>query len=181
MKTIIRKWFWAWEFEEEERWLNQMAEKGQILCGVGFCKYIFEEGAPGEFLIRLEMLGDWPQSETSLDYIHFIEDTGAEHVGSVMRWVYFRKKAADGAFDLFSDIDSRVKHLDRLLKLFGILAPTEAYIGFYNLFLYRVGKGILFNRIAGTLCVFFALLLGYGFYIIWKRRTELKRERELHE
>ena len=32
----VRKWYWIWEFEEEERWLNQMADAGWVLEKLGF-------------------------------------------------------------------------------------------------------------------------------------------------
>jgi hypothetical protein len=31
----IWKWFWVWDFEKEERWLNQMAMEGWVLVDVG--------------------------------------------------------------------------------------------------------------------------------------------------
>ena len=30
------KYFWAWEFDKEERWLNEMASNGWALVQVGF-------------------------------------------------------------------------------------------------------------------------------------------------
>ena len=52
IKTI-RKWFWVWDFEKEERWLNDMAESGWALVSVGFCRYSFERCEPGEYIVRL--------------------------------------------------------------------------------------------------------------------------------
>ena len=31
MRQVIRKWFWAWEFDKEEQWLNDMAAKGKAI------------------------------------------------------------------------------------------------------------------------------------------------------
>ena len=31
MRKVIRKWFWAWNFEKEEEWLNEMSAKGLAL------------------------------------------------------------------------------------------------------------------------------------------------------
>ncbi len=41
MKHIIHKWFWAWDFDKEEKWLNEMSAKGLNLTGVSFCRYVF--------------------------------------------------------------------------------------------------------------------------------------------
>ena len=38
-RKIIKKWFWVWEFEKEEQWLNTMAQSGLVLDKLGVCKY----------------------------------------------------------------------------------------------------------------------------------------------
>ena len=50
MRKTIRKWFWAWDFEKEEKWLNEMAAKGLALVGVGFCKYEFDAEMNGSLI-----------------------------------------------------------------------------------------------------------------------------------
>ena len=45
----LHKWFWVWEFEKEERWLNEMAQEGWALTCGGFCTYTFEKCEPGEY------------------------------------------------------------------------------------------------------------------------------------
>ena len=37
------RWFWVWDFEKEERWLNEMAANGWTLVEVGYCRYTFEK------------------------------------------------------------------------------------------------------------------------------------------
>ena len=101
-RKTVRKWFWVWDFDKEERWLNEMALQGWVLDGVGFCTYHFKKCEPGEYAVRLEMR---PHDES---YIAFMEETGAEFVGRFTMWIYFRKKVEDGAFDLYSDIDSKI-------------------------------------------------------------------------
>jgi len=27
---VINKWFWVWDFDKEEQWLNTMAESGWV-------------------------------------------------------------------------------------------------------------------------------------------------------
>ena len=109
-KTITR-WFWVWQFEKEEEWLNEMAANGWVLESVGFCKYTFVRCEPGEYTVRTEM---HPYDD---QYVKFMEETGAEYVGRMMMWIYFRKKTEDGVFDLYSDIDSKISHLDRIGKV----------------------------------------------------------------
>ena len=96
MRKTVRKWIWAWEFEKEEKWLDEMSAQGWVLDKVGFCRYEFVQCEPGEYVTRLEMLEEHVDAEKSKDYIDFVESTGAEYIGHVMKWVYFRKKAAEG-------------------------------------------------------------------------------------
>ena len=117
MKKVVHKWFWAWSFEKEEKWLNEMAAKGLVLSSVDFCKYVFEDSLPDQYNVRLELLENAPTHPESEKYIRFLEETGAEHVGSVNRWIYLRRPAEMGPFDLFSDNASRVRHLGRILSL----------------------------------------------------------------
>jgi len=125
MRVTIHKWYWAWDFEKQEKWLNEMSAKGLQLIGVGVCKYVFEEGTPGEYNFHMEFLKEEHYHPESISYIHFIEDTGVEHIGAVNKWAYFRKKTSDGMFDLFSDLDSRISHLKRICRLLLCLLPIE--------------------------------------------------------
>ena len=38
MRKVIKKFFWAWEYEKEEKWLNEMAAKGLALVDYTFCR-----------------------------------------------------------------------------------------------------------------------------------------------
>ena len=106
-RKTVRKLFFVWEFEKEERWLNEMAAQGWVLESVGFCTYRFVECQPGEYIIRLEMRGH------DSGYLDFLSEMGVEYIGRCFQWIFLKKPAADGPFDLFSDIDSRASHLRR--------------------------------------------------------------------
>ena len=56
MKKTIYQFFSVWDYDKEETWLNDMSAKGLLLHSVGFCKYTFEEGDPGKYIYRLELL-----------------------------------------------------------------------------------------------------------------------------
>ena len=109
MRQTIRKWFWAWEFDKEEQWLADMAARGKALLSVRYATFEFEDCEPGEYAVRLEMLEYLPGSPEGQQYIEFVESTGAEYVGSVLTWVYFRKKKALGDFELHGDNGTRLK------------------------------------------------------------------------
>ena len=182
MKTIIRKLFWPWDFDKEELWLNEMSAKGLGLSSVGYCRYEFTPCEKGEYNYRIELLENMPTHPESVQYIKFMEDSGIEQVGSYNRWVYFRKKSDDIPFDIFSDAPSRIKHLDRILLLLGILGAVNIYNGFYNILMAVSGSGVFaVNFSAGALCCLVGGLFAYGYYKIWKKKDFLKKEHQICE
>jgi hypothetical protein len=176
MKKTIYKLYWAWQFDKEEKWLNECSAKGLHLCDVGFLRYTFEEGLPGAYSYKLELLNNWPNHPESIAYIHFLEDTGVEMVGSILRWVYFRKKSEFGQFDLFSDLDSRINHLNRILMLFIPIMIFEFFAGLSNLLMQNSP-----NRFIGGLAIFVGCLLAYGAFVIYKKKKKLLKERMIYE
>lgn len=180
MKHKIHKLYMAWEYAEEERWLNEMAAKGLHLTGLSFGSYTFTEGDPGSHIYRLEMLPHLPTHPESVAYIRFMEETGAEMVDSLKSWVVFRRPASEGPFDLFSDLDSRITHLTRILRLLIPLLILELFAGVYNL-----AFGIAFLSWPNIICSVPLLLLGiailFGAVKIGRERKKLINERNIRE
>ena len=162
----IKKWFWVWSFEKEEDWLNEMAMNGWVLESVSMCSYHFVRCEPGEYSVRLEM---HPYDEA---YLSFMRETGAEYIGRMAMWIYFRKKTTDGPFDLFSDIDSKIHHLDKIGKFLAAVGGANLLIGIVNT-LSPVRLGWI-----NLLC---ATLLMYALGRIHGKKEALEKERELHE
>ena len=179
MRRTIRKIFWVWDFDKEEKWLNEMAAKGFCLVSVGFCGYEFEDCIPGEFGIKMEMLENRTSHPESRKYIEFLEETGVEQVGSRAKWIYLKKKKSDGEFELFSDNESRIRHLTRILRFVGILGALNLYWAIYNLFLFFAWDSYM--NLCGILNLLIEVLSMVGFYKLWKRRKYIKSEQQLFE
>lgn len=160
-RKIIRKWFWVWDFEKEERWLNEMAQSGWVLDKVGYCRFEFVPCVPGEYVVRLEM---HPEDD---GYVEFMKETGAEHIGNMLQWKYFRKKAEEGAFDIFSDIDSRLGHLNKIGAMLSAIGFANLILGLTN----PIGK-------INLLC---ATVLMYGLGRIHGKKEQLEKDRLLQE
>ena len=166
-KKTVAKWFWVWQFEQEEEWLNEMAANGWVLEDVGLCRYVFVRCEPGEYTVRTEM------RRSDEKYVTFMEETGAEYVGRMMMWIFFRKKTEDGLFDLYSDIDSKIDHLDRIGKVLAAVGGANLIIGVLN----AINPGTRLGWI-NLLC---ATLLMYALGRIHGKKEALEKERELHE
>ena len=166
-RKIVRKWFWVWDFEKEERWLNEMALSGWVLDKVGYCRYEFIACEPGEYTVRLEM------HEHDEAYLGFMKETGAEYVGRMVSWIYFRKKAEDGSFDIFSDIDSRIKHLNGIGHMLSFVGFANLLMGMANTMNPAVNAGWV-NLLAAT-------LLMYALGRIHGKKEALEKDRLLLE
>ncbi len=181
MKTVIRKAYW--NYENEETWLNRMAKNGLALIDYSWCKYTFEDAEKGEYIYRIELLEQLATHEKSREYIAFMEDSDVECIATYMRWVYFRKKAEDGPFDLFSDLDSKLAHYRRVQKFWQALIILEMVIGLYNLFV------SLFLRSPISWLNFLCAILMFGLsYLLYKlhssvtkRIAALEKERQIRE
>lgn len=179
MRQTIRKWFWVWNFEKEEKWLNEMAAKGLSLVSVGFCKYEFEDSMPGEYRVCLQLLDKTPHHPESKKYIEFLETTGAEHVGSFTRWVYFRKKATDGDFELFSDNDSRIKYISGVIGFVALITVLNLIVGTNNVFVAKSLSSPL--NYLGIINLAIGLLGVWGTIRLLKKRKKMKQEGQLFE
>ncbi|MCK9343316.1 MAG: DUF2812 domain-containing protein [Massilibacteroides sp.] len=126
-------WRWISDYEKEEKWLNEMAAKGLSLYSFFYGKYTFEETEPGKYIYQIELLENLPKAPESVVYLRFLEDTGVVCVASVLRWVYLRKEAASGPFELYTDIDSKIKRLSTVKNLWFTLVWIEFIIAAVNL------------------------------------------------
>lgn len=180
MKTVVHKFFGAWNFDKEEAWLNDMANRGYALHSYSFCRYVFENCEPGEYSVRIELLDQLPNNPTSQQYIRFVEETGAQHVASYLRWVYFRKKRSDGEFNLFSDLESRIRHLQRIWRLMLPLMLINLWYGLFNGLILSMVDPMPF-RAVHLLNLLMAILLSIGLWKIWKKIDRLKKDRQIFE
>ena len=180
MRQTIRKWFWAWEFDKEEQWLGDMAAQGKALVSARYMTYEFEDSEPGEYAVRLEMLENAPDSAEGKAYIEFVESTGAEYIGKVMKWVYFRKKTADGPFELHGDNATRIKHLSGIIRLLKPLMALNVGCGVYNLCI-GIGLNSVVNVVCAGLSAAVVVLLYRGMAKLNEKKKRLEKDAQLFE
>ena len=161
----VTRWYWVWDYEKEELWLNTMAQEGWALSRVGFCTYYFEKTEPGEYIVRLEC------RKKDEGYVSFVTDMGAEYIGRIVMWVYFRRKSELGEFELNGDLDSRIDQLTKIGRMLLLVGGGNLLIGLSNLRYNGIG-------VVNLLC---AGLLAYAYGRIRGKKDELTRERQLHE
>lgn len=170
MKKRIFKFYT--NYEKEEAWLNEMAASGWHCIDYLFGRYVFEKGEPGAYIYRIQLLEYYTNHAESVSYLQFLEDTGIEVFASHARWVYLRRRAADGPFQLFSDTESRIAHYQRIISMLGPLAAIN----------FVFGVGILGNHQAiNLLNLGAATLLAIPISSYYKRLQALRKERQIRE
>lgn len=182
MKHVIRKAYF--DFEKEENFLNEMSEKGFALINYTWCKYVFEDAPKGEYIYRLELLEHPVNSRESEEYIRFMKETGAELVATFSQWAYFRKKAADGEFNIYSNLDSKIKHYKRIIGLCSILLALNLFIGLYNMFTGIQAQATGYppvNIYISIISFVIAVLLLYVIFPLNKKVTTLEKEKLIRE
>jgi len=185
VKHIVRKLYW--NFEKEEQWLNDMAANGLSLTGYSRRRYEFEDTEKSEYTYRLELLDQPASHPKSQEYIAFVSDTKAQLVASNKRWVYFRKKTSEGVFDLYSDINSKLRHYKKVRVLLNTIALVNLCAGLICTRFLFPQQGVTFTivdlafGIVGVcLLVFSGVLLLIG-TPVRKRIRQLKKESEIRE
>lgn len=176
MRKVIHKLFLVWNYEKEEAWLNEMAAQGLALVAVGFCRYEFEDCVPGEYKIALDYLNK--SRAENQKYIEFLEETGAEHVGSIVRWAYFRKKTAE-PFSIFSDNSSKIALFTNVMHV--LLAVMILNLSAFSL---NIGNYFVHRDPVFLVCcinLFLAFVLLYGYWRFYKKRKKLKEEQKIFE
>jgi len=185
MQKVI--WRLFFNYEKEEAWLNKLSAEGLAFVGYSIFRYAFVESLPGEYTYRIELLDNIPSHPKSQNYLAFMAENGVEHISSWFRWVYFRKKAENGQFDIYSDVKSRIAHYQRISMLWFILMVSNISLGLINL---GIGLEYLFGsgpslKLSSLLVGIFAITVGIVIFLSWnslrKKLNRLKLEKNLHE
>lgn len=182
MKHIVRKAYF--DYEKEEKWLNEMSAKGMALTDYSWCKYVFIEAPNNEYTYRIELLENLPTHAESIAYIRFLEENGVECVATYSRWIFLRKKSSEGPFDIYSDIESKINHYKRIFVSWNTVMWIEFMAGLINLIMGIVNLNInnkLGNFTMGNLIIGCSLTLLGLFFLRLSLRIRKKITRLQHE
>ena len=115
-ETMTKKWsrapFGPERVEEMERYLNKMSHEGWQCCEIVRDELRFVRGEQDEYTYRVQYFYESRDGEKD-DYLRTLGETGAALVGEYGEALILRKKTADGAFELYSDLDSKITALEK--------------------------------------------------------------------
>ena len=103
------------EYEEEEKYLNKMAKKGYRLEKITLPGiYSFTKTEPEDMIYKIDFN---PQKKEDLaGYLQMFADYGWEYLQDLNEYSYFRKPADVRDEDIYSDNDSRLDMIKRILR-----------------------------------------------------------------
>ena len=115
-ETMTKKWsrapFGPERVEEMERYLNEMSHEGWQCCEIVRDELRFVRGEQDEYTYRVQYFYESRDGEKD-DYLRTLGETGAALVGEYGEALILRKKTSDGAFELYSDLDSKIAALEK--------------------------------------------------------------------
>lgn len=109
--------------DPETVWLNEMSADGWALTGFFAGFYRFEKCEKGEYIYQIDF-GDKLYA-VSNEYRELMNELGIEIVVLWGYWIILRKKAADGPFELYTDVDSQIEHYRKIRRMFKVVTILE--------------------------------------------------------
>lgn len=110
--------------DAEEDWLKKMCLDGWAFKKFFLGFYTFEKCEPGEYNYQIDLLDGWNGEKD--DYAAFMEDAGVEVIAQWYRWVYLQKKASDGPFEMYTDLESKIAQYNKIKNFFKAILVLEA-------------------------------------------------------
>lgn len=169
------------DYEKEEQWVNEMSKNGWHLEKFMVFRYTFAKGESGAYIYRNELIAGLALKDKN-DYLEFLKESGIEVVNKFGGWAYFRKKAEEGTFEIYTDTTSKISYYNRILNLFTLLFLFNLIMGIINLIISKSApyKGVV-NLSTGLLGLIVAILILIPTLKVYQRKKSLKNQQQLFE
>ncbi len=105
--------------DEETKWLNQLASEGWAMTGFFAGFYTFEKCEKGQWIYQIDFGEKFGRATEN--YREFMAEAGIEIVQCWGYWIILRKRASEGSFQLYTDVESSIEHYTNILKLFKVV------------------------------------------------------------
>lgn len=129
-----------WDKDAETKWLNEMAQQGWAMTSFFAGFYTFEECAKGKWSYQIDFGEKF--GRCTEDYRDFMREAGIEIVQNWGYWIILRKPAAEGEFQLYTDVESSIEHYSKILRMFKVAGILEIICFFFELWGVLNGIGI---------------------------------------
>jgi hypothetical protein len=123
--TMIKifKWWWAWDYEKIEEWLENMEASGLRLVKTTFdgVRFHFERCTP----VKARYCIDY-QARLTPEYITLLNDDGWDLYKIGFGWYILRKEYQQQRPELYNNFDGLIARNKSLLRILSVLMIIEA-------------------------------------------------------
>lgn len=162
--------------DEEQDWLNDYCQQGWAMVSFFVGLTTFAPCQPGEFIYQIDLLpGSGLQASNYTDYAIFMNDMGVEVLQRWGRWVYLRRPAVDGPFDIYTDVASKIELYRRIRRLFLWVLLVDAFCFSGIIWNTIVSKDVVLRTLAAVTSLM-PLMILRGAYRCTAKIRELKQE-----
>lgn len=178
MKKVVYRFYL--DYEKEENWINKMSAKGWHLEKFALGRFTFTKGEPGKYIYRNEFISEMKTKEKK-EYFEFLSDSGIVVIHEFGGWVYMKKEANEGPFELFTDNDSHIAYYKRMMNFFVALFFVNVFSGIFNLIISESDNLGQVKTAVGIFCMMVAFLSVFPIYKIIRRKKELEKQQQFFE
>lgn len=169
------QWKFTFDKDEEQDWLNDYCREGWAMAGFFAGLVMFVPCRPGEFIYQIDLLpGAGLRADDYEDYVSFMRDMDVEVLQRWGRWVYLRKRAEDGPFEVYTDTDSKIQLYRRIRKMFLWVLVLDLSLSI-NVFFQTVVYGGLLLRCSAAVAALMLLAIAQGAWKCTRKIQELER------
>ncbi len=146
----------GYDKDKAAEWLNRMAEQGWAMTGYTLGFYRFAKCEPGQYIYQVDIAENL--FGVSEGYQQFMEEMGVEIVSIWGPWVTLRRRAEEGSFEMYTDVESTIVHYTKVRKLFqgfGVMECACMLCGIYGALLQREVMGWVTALAAAVILLLF--------------------------
>lgn len=178
MKKVKYRFFL--DYDKEEKWINEMAEKGWHLEKFASIRFVFKKDELGKYIYRNEFIGGLSKKEKE-DYFELLKDSGVTIVHECFCWVYLKKPKAEGDFELYTDTSSKIDYFNRILNIFFVLYLLNIAFAAFNISFSFKSEMKYVNIITALINLFAMVILFISMFKINKQKRKLQQIQQFFE
>lgn len=147
--------------DEEVKFLNEQAAKGNAFRKFFLGFYFFDKSEENKYVYDIDLLSKFTEYNS---YKNFMKEANVEVVSRWYRWVYVKSLNRDKGFELYSDVNSKIEHYNKIKKMFIAAFIIELICLFVEIIVPLITSQMMtINAIFIALIVFFAIVIFGGY------------------
>lgn len=137
-------------------WLNRLADNGFAMTGFFAGFWHFDPCTPGEYEYQIDLCDRF--MGISNDYLDLMRDMNIEYMGKFGFWIFLRRKKTNEPFILYSDVESKLAHYQKIRRLFKTAVIIELLCFLMEVFAAAGGVQPAYYLIPAFLIIILAMM-----------------------